>query len=222
MMENWDPVLARPLGFQDCQDLWDSGLLGFPGPIGLLWSPEPIWELWNSVLNYVPCVTTCFTCSRACVPSCHCLVLAFNFLRALRALIFYMSYLPSFFTCLHFLKCPTCPHFFTCLTCPHFLHAFIFSRAWRAFIFLPAFILFIYMLIKHTQINELSNDCLSLLLLNSVIYQRLSSVFHLSCYILHYFFFFLKQKILSTVNAEGTPNLLKDSNIIWNEKFREC
>ena len=32
-------------------------------------------------------------------------------------------------------------------------------------------------LIKLTQINELNYDCLSLLLLNSVIYQRLSSIF---------------------------------------------
>ena len=31
-----------------------------------------------------------------------------------------------------------------------------------------------------------------------------------------------KQKILITFNAEENTGLLKDWNIIWNEKFREC
>ena len=75
------------------------------------------------------------------------------FLRAipatfLRAFIFYMLYVPPFFL-----------------------------RAIIAFIFLRAFILFIYMIIKLTQINELTYVRSSLLLLNSVIYQRLSSIF---------------------------------------------
>ena len=102
-------------------------------------------------------------------------------MRALRAFIF--------FTCL------TCLHFFTCLACLHFLRvlrAFIFLSALHALIFyvlyMPLFFtclhffkylyfIYVYANKTETQVNELTYDCSSLLLLNSVIYQRLSSIF---------------------------------------------
>ena len=84
------------------------------------------------------------------------------FVRALSAFIFYVLFVPLFYV----------PSFFYMLYVPPF-----FLRAIIAFIFLLAFILFIYMIIKLTQINELTYVCSSLLLLNSVIYQRLSSIF---------------------------------------------
>ena len=105
----------------------------------------------TSVLNYVPRVRTCLTC-------------LFAFVALLRM----------------------CLHFFTCLTCLHFLralHVLIFLRALRAliflrvFIFLRVYILFMYILTNLTQINERTYICSSLLLLNSVIYQCLSSIF---------------------------------------------
>ena len=102
----------------------------------------------RALTPYVPSFFMCLTC----VSFFTCLT-CLHFLHALRSFIFYMPYFPSFFTC---------------LTCLHFL---------RAFIVLHAYILFTYMLIKLTQINEFTYDCSSLLLLNSVIYQLLSSIF---------------------------------------------
>ena len=133
----------------------------------------------RAFVPYAPYVPMCFTYSRplrAFVPFLRkCLTFflralcAFIFLRTLRALIFlcalraFIFYMPSFFYV------------------PSFFYMFTF--------------LFMHMLIiiKLTQINELTFDCTSLLLLNSVIYH--------SCHIL-YFFFFLKRKILITFNAE--------------------
>ena len=107
-----------------------------------------------SVLNYVPRVNLCHTCLKCltCLRVFVPLVRFFIFLSASRALIFY---LPSFFYA---------PSFFKCLMC-------------RAFIILRAYILFMHMLIKVTQINELTYDRISLLLLSSVIYQHLSNIF---------------------------------------------
>ena len=141
--------------------------------------------------NYVPHVPTCVTCSRVLrvyVSSCLCF---------LRAFLFYLSYVPSFFTCFtypHFL-CTlrplifftrlTCLYIFTCLSCPHFL------RTLRAFIFLRACNLFMYMLIKFT--HKLMKT-----------YSHLSYIFT-SIKLVSYFSWvarFLKQKILITFNAE--------------------
>ena len=136
--------------------------------------------------DYVHYVPTCLTCSRslrAYVTLCFCFLRAFIFLhalRALRAFIFYLPYVLSFF------YVPDIPSFFMCL---HFLRAYI---------------SFIYVLVKLTQINKFTYDYSSLLLFNSAIYQRLSSVFTsiiiASC--LAWFFLFMKRKILITLNAE--------------------
>ena len=127
-------------------------------------------KLWAFVPN-VPRVSTCSRALRPCVPSCLYFVRVFIFYEPYVPLffyvhyvpsIFYVSYFPSFFdvsTCLQFFTGLTCLHFFTCL---HFLRAYI---------------LFMYMLIKLTQFNELTYDCSCLLLVNSVIYQLLSSIF---------------------------------------------
>ena len=82
----------------------------------------------ESVLNYVPYVLTCLTCLLfACLASPH-------FLPALRAFLFYVLYVSSFFKSLPFstgLRCLyvfTCLHFFTCfqfLTCLMRLQDFI-------------------------------------------------------------------------------------------------
>ena len=58
-----------------------------------------------------------------------------------------------------------------------------------------------YMLVKLTQINEFTYDSSSLPLLNSVIYQRLLSIFS-SIELVAYSEFFLKGKILIVFNAE--------------------
>ena len=58
-----------------------------------------------------------------------------------------------------------------------------------------------YMLVKLTQINEFTYDSSSLPLLNSVIYQRLLSIFS-SIELVAYSEFFLKGKILIAFNAE--------------------
>ena len=55
-------------------------------------------------VRYLPYVPMCSRALRACVPSCLCFVRAFNFLRALSALIFLST-------------CLMCLQFFTCLTC---------------------------------------------------------------------------------------------------------
>ena len=111
---------------------------------------------------YVPYVLRCYTCLRVCflrafffyvpyAPSFITCPTCLHFLRALRAVRFFMclAYLYFFMchhfctciTCLHFFKCFTCFRIFTCLACRHF------SLALQAFIF--------YMLIKLTQINEI-------------------------------------------------------------------
>ena len=100
------------------------------------------------MLNYVPRV-----------PSCH------TSLTCLRAFVPYVPYV------LHFLG--------VLLTWPRFFYVPYVSLSFTCLHFLRAFILFMYMPIKLTQINELScnelifNDFSSLLLLNSVITQRL-------------------------------------------------
>ena len=122
-----------------------------------------------SVLNYKPRVSLCPTCLRCltyecalrvCLPSCLCPLRAFLFLcamhafnflraffftRALCDLIFSEPYVPSFFTCVHFLRTFTffkCSYFFTCLNFTYvysvFLYGFIFLRA---FIFLVTYML---------------------------------------------------------------------------------
>ena len=117
------------------------------------------------MLNYVPRVSSCLTCLRAFRPLLRTCLYFFtcltcpHFLRALHALIFYVLYVPSFFTCLDFFPCLPCPLIFTCL---HILRAYI---------------LFMHMLIKLTQINELTDHCSSLLFLNSVIYNVSSIIF---------------------------------------------
>lgn len=85
----------------------------------------------RAFVHYVPYVLSynCFLCIFL-------FLRAFNFLRTLRALTFYVPYLTSFFTCFKFLfffACLTCPYFLrallnvfiTCLTCLTFLHFFI-------------------------------------------------------------------------------------------------
>ena len=133
---------------------------------------------------------TCLTCLRAFVSM---LRSCLHFLRALRAFTLFACHnFFMHFTCLHFFACLMCLHFFTCLTyfqfftclnylhflcvfifftCLHFLRAFNFKVPYVPS-FLRACVLFMYMLRKLTQINELTYDCSSLLLLNSVIYQR--------------------------------------------------
>ena len=132
-----------------------------------------------SVLNCVSHVTSyhmCLTCLRALrahmpyVPSC---LRAFTsyvssfFCMPYVPSVFYVHYLPSLFT--YF----TCPHFFKCL---HFLRAYV-----PSFFYAPPFFTclhFIYIYAnKALQFNELTYDCSPLLFLNSVIYQRLSSIF---------------------------------------------
>ena len=73
------------------------------------------------MLNYVPHVPMCLTCSRVLrvyVSSCLCF---------LRAFLFYLSYVPSLFTCF------TNPYFLCSL------RPLIFLRVLRAFIFLGVF-----------------------------------------------------------------------------------
>ena len=143
-----------------------------------------------------------------------------------RVFVPYMSdvpnvhYVPTYFTCsrafLVLLVCvPSCLCFvravrllfFTCLTCLTCLHSL---RALRALFFLRAYILLMYMLIKLTQINE----NLSTFIKNFHLYKtRDKFCITFSC---------SKQKILITFNVEENTGLLKDWNIIWNEKFREC
>ena len=85
----------------------------------------------RAFVHYVPYVLSC-----NCFVRIFLFLRAFNFLRALRAVTFYVPYLTSFFTCfkcLHFFACLTCPYFLrallhvliTCLTCLTFLHFFI-------------------------------------------------------------------------------------------------
>ena len=136
---------------------------------------------------YEPYVPTCFTCSRALRASvpllCTCLHFFLRALRALRAFIFYVPYVLSFFYVPHVPSVFLCVlHSFSFLRVSRALVFYVpymssFLRALRAFIFLRAYILFMYMLIKLTQINKINYDCSCLLLLNSVIYQRLSSIF---------------------------------------------
>ena len=97
----------------------------------------------------------CVTCLRAFVRLFRTCLHIFT---ALRTFIFYVSYVPSFFL--------SASHAFIFL---RVLRAFIFLCALRALNFLGAYILFMYVLIKLTQINELTYDFPSLLLLNSVI-----------------------------------------------------
>ena len=143
----------------------------------------------QSMPHYVPRVSsphTCLTRLRALLRTClhffnvpHVL----SFLSALRTLIFYMPYVTSFFTsltCTHFFNIPYVPSYLSCL---HFLTCLYFLRA---------YISFMYILIKLTQINELTCDWSSLLLVNSVIYQRLSIIFtsvKLVSYSAYFFFF---------------------------------
>ena len=162
---------------------------------------------------------TCLTCLRAFVSmlrSCLHFLLALRAFTLFACLNFFMH-----FTCLHFFTCLMCLHFFTCLTYfqffmwlnyLHFLCAFIFFTclhffymlyvAWFFYVhsilncltcllFLRACVLFMYMPRKLTRINELTYDCSTSLLLNSVIYQRLYST---------WFFPFLKWKMLITFN----------------------
>ena len=84
--------------------------------------------------------------------------------------------------------------FFTCLTCLHFFTCSWFFIALLALSFLRA-----YILLMHCQapINELICDLSSLLLLNSVIYQRLLSIFtsiKLHDFFLHDFLFSCNKK----------------------------
>ena len=78
-----------------------------------------------SVLNYVPPVLSC--------PMCLCFLRAFIFLRALQALTFYVPYVHSFLTCLHFLHALRALHVLIFLRA---LHIFIFLRDLCAFTFL--------------------------------------------------------------------------------------
>ena len=113
-----------------------------------------------------------------------------------------MPYVPSFFTCLHCFTCFTCLHFYACLMCFHFFACLTRHHFFTCLHFLCAFNLFMYMLIKLTQINELYL-CSSLLLLNSVIYQRLSSILTSTKFMSYsaWFFLFLKQKMLTIFNS---------------------
>ena len=156
----------------------------------------------------MPYVLTCLTCLRAFVSM---LRSCLHFLRALRAFtLFACLNFFTHFTCLHFFMCLMCLHFFTCLTyfqfftCLNYLHflcAFIFltcftwldfftclqfSSALHAFFFC---VLAFYLCICKWNSHKLMN--LSMLLLNSVIYQRSSSA---------WFFPFLKRKMLITFN----------------------
>ena len=74
----------------------------------------------RAFVHYVPYVLSC-----NCFVRIFLFLRAFNFLRALRAVTFYVPYLTSFFTCfkcLHFFCMPYVPLFFTCLiTCPHYM-----------------------------------------------------------------------------------------------------
>ena len=133
-------------------------------------------------MSYVPHLPTCFTCLLALhadvpnVPEC----------LSVRAFIAYVPYVPSFSL--------------------RALHAFIFKRTLRAFTFwrvvpaltfyvpcvpsyiymtyLPSFLMCLHLFMCLTrlqikqikQINELTYDCSSLLLLNSAICQRLSDI----------------------------------------------
>ena len=96
---------------------------------------------------------------------------------ASRALHVYVLYVLTYLTCL----CALVPlrrtslHFFTCLKYPHFLRAFIFCVPY--ILFVSSFFVNWYLLTKLAQIDELTYDCSPLLLLNSVIYQRLKSIF---------------------------------------------
>ena len=112
-----------------------------------------------SLLNYFPWValcTTCLMCSHAlrpCMPSRFCFF---------RAFLFYLPYVPSFFTCLTYLNIFYLPYvpsflgalrdfgfhvtyvpsFFTYFSYPHFLRALralIFVRALLSFILLRVF-----------------------------------------------------------------------------------
>ena len=107
-------------------------------------------------------------------------------LRVSHIFVPYVPHVPYVLTCLTCLRSfvslfLTCLHFFTCL---HFIYV---------------------LLIKLTQINELTYDSSSLLLLKSVIYKRLASIFtfiKLVSYSL-WFSLFLKRKVLITSNAKG-------------------
>ena len=148
-----------------------------------------IWELeevkqecakLRTLGAYVFYLLMCHTCLRAFVP----------FLRTCR----------YFFTCLmwlHFFTCLTCIHFFRCFPCLYFLSsfcAFIFMCLACLYFFrvpfLCAYVLFKYMLIKLTQINELTYYCPSLLLLKSVIYR---SAF------INYFHFYKTRVVFSSI-----------------------
>ena len=114
------------------------------------------------------CLITCLACLRVIrAPRDHVLYVStyFMYSRALHAFV------PSSF-------CFVCAFiFFTCLTCLHFFTCSRFFKALLALSFLRAYILLMHMLIKLTPINKLTCDFSSLLLLNSVIYQRLLSIF---------------------------------------------
>ena len=113
---------------------------------------------------------------RTRVPTCLCFVRAFILLRALPAFTFLRA-----LRTLSFLRALRAFSFFRAL------RTLIFLRALRAFIFLHAHLLFMYMLIKLTQIKELTYNCSSLLLLNSVIYQHLQVFSLLFCMIFSFF-----------------------------------
>ena len=98
-----------------------------------------------------------------CVPSCP---TCFTFRRALRTYVLYVltcfACLRAFTSYVQLFTFLTWVYFFTCVTCPHFFHFLHFSFT---------------CLLHFTQINEFTYDCSSLLLLNPVIYQHLSSIF---------------------------------------------
>ena len=70
------------------------------------------------------------------------------------------------------------------------------------------------MLIKLTQINKFTYDCLSLLLLNSTVYQYFH--FYKTRVIFCMFFSFLKRKVVITCNAE--ENTCSQRDLGWNLK----
>ena len=134
---------------------------------------------------------------------------------ALTCLTSLLAFVPLLRTCLYFFTCLTCLHIFTCLTCLYFF---------TCLDFLCVYILFMYTLIKLIQINELAYDFSSLLLLNSVSYRLLSSIFT-SIKLLPFsawFFLLLKQpfEILEHYLKRESQEMLKSFTIRHNKKIQ--
>ena len=143
-------------------------------------------------------------------------------------------------TCLHFLCVLRAFRFSTCLTCLECFTFFIFYVPHLPSIFyvpsvLCACILFMYMLIKLTQINELTYDFSPFLLLNSVIYQRLLNIYtSIKLVIFWMIFSFFERKNINyfsywrekptfwktgTLFGRRNPGMLKSFKIRRNKKI---